>query len=123
MILPPPGNSDDITVTSNDPWFAFIPSQRYGKGVQIHAGINNRVFGSPVTSSPTTLTKYVLVTSTLTFAAASAAAGITVFIGNDIGVCSRNHCTEFETSTAMAFLSWFTALPSFLLNFWLLASR
>nr|XP_033515622.1 CASP-like protein 5A2 [Nicotiana tomentosiformis] len=83
MILLPPGNSDDITVTSNDPW----------------------------------------VTSTLTFAAASAAAGITVFIGNDIGVCSRNHCTEFETSTAMAFLSWFTALPSFLLNFWLLASR
>ncbi|KAG8387670.1 hypothetical protein BUALT_Bualt02G0045500 [Buddleja alternifolia] len=63
------------------------------------------------------------VTSTLTFAAACASAGITVLIGNDLGACSKNHCTEFETATAMAFLSWFTALPSFLLNFWSLASR
>ncbi|KAL6577390.1 hypothetical protein OROMI_011666 [Orobanche minor] len=63
------------------------------------------------------------ITSTLTFAAACASAGITVLIGNDLGSCGRNHCTEFETATAMAFLSWFTAMPSFLLNFWSLASR
>ncbi|KAK2980558.1 hypothetical protein RJ640_006051 [Escallonia rubra] len=63
------------------------------------------------------------VTSTLTLAAACASAGITVLIGNDLGSCSQNHCIEFETATAMAFLSWFTALPSFLLNFWSLASR
>lgn len=63
------------------------------------------------------------VTSTLTFAAACASAGITVLIGNDLGSCGQNHCTEFETATAMAFLSWFSALPSFLLNFWSLASR
>ncbi|KAL6979332.1 hypothetical protein U1Q18_020996 [Sarracenia purpurea var. burkii] len=63
------------------------------------------------------------ITSTLTFAAACASAGITVLIGNDLGICSQNHCTEFETATAMAFLSWSTALPSFLLNFWSLASR
>ncbi|XAR59973.1 hypothetical protein NMG60_11033175 [Bertholletia excelsa] len=63
------------------------------------------------------------ITSTLTFAAACSSAGITVLLGNDLGICSRNHCTEFETATAMAFLSWFTALPSFLLNFWSLASR
>ncbi|GFZ13134.1 CASP-like protein 5A2 [Actinidia eriantha] len=63
------------------------------------------------------------ITSTLTFAAACASAGITVLIGNDLGICSQNHCAEFETATAMAFLSWFTALPSFLLNFWSLASR
>ena len=63
------------------------------------------------------------VTSTLTFAAACASAGITVLIGNDLGSCDQNHCTEFETATAMAFLSWFAALPSFLLNFWSLASR
>lgn len=63
------------------------------------------------------------VTSTLMFAAACASAGITVLIGNDLGVCSQNHCLEFETATAMAFLSWFCALPSFLLNFWSLASR
>ncbi|CAI9774608.1 unnamed protein product [Fraxinus pennsylvanica] len=63
------------------------------------------------------------VTSTLTFAAACASAGITVLIGNDFSTCDRNHCTEFETATAMAFLSWFCALPSFLLNYWSLASR
>ncbi|KAF5822801.1 putative casparian strip membrane protein [Helianthus annuus] len=63
------------------------------------------------------------VTSTLTFAAACASAGITVLIGNDLGLCSQNHCKQFETATAMAFLSWFAALPSFLLNFWSLSSR
>ncbi|CAK9143248.1 unnamed protein product [Ilex paraguariensis] len=63
------------------------------------------------------------ITSTLIFAAACASAGITVLIGNDLGNCAQNYCTEFETATAMAFLSWFTALPSFLLNFWSLASR
>ncbi|CAI0397867.1 unnamed protein product [Linum tenue] len=63
------------------------------------------------------------VTSTLTFAAACASAGITVLIDNDLGSCRQNHCVQFETATAMAFISWFTALPSFLLNFWSLASR
>ncbi|CAI0453007.1 unnamed protein product [Linum tenue] len=63
------------------------------------------------------------VTSTLTFAAACASAGITVLIDNDLGSCGQNHCVQFETATAMAFISWFTALPSFLLNFWSLASR
>ncbi|KAK7836746.1 CASP-like protein 5A2 [Quercus suber] len=63
------------------------------------------------------------ITSTLTFAAACASAGITVLIDNDLGVCGQNHCIEFETATGMAFISWFIALPSFLLNFWSLASR
>ncbi|BBH04969.1 Uncharacterised protein family UPF0497 [Prunus dulcis] len=62
-------------------------------------------------------------TSTLTFAAACASAGITVLIDNDLDSCAHNHCAQFETATAMAFISWFTALPSFLLNFWSLASR
>ncbi|KAJ4726044.1 CASP-like protein [Melia azedarach] len=63
------------------------------------------------------------ITSTLLFAAACASAGITVLIDNDLQSCSQNHCVQFETATAMAFISWFTALPSFLLNFWSLASR
>ncbi|KAJ0083754.1 hypothetical protein Patl1_30681 [Pistacia atlantica] len=63
------------------------------------------------------------ITSTLTFAAACASAGITVLIDNDLQSCSQNHCVQFEYATAMAFISWFTALPSFLLNFWSLASR
>lgn len=63
------------------------------------------------------------ITSTLTFAGACSSAGITVLIGNDLGLCSENHCASFETATAMAFLSWFVVSISFMLNFWLLAAR
>ncbi|GAB2235751.1 hypothetical protein Droror1_Dr00026192 [Drosera rotundifolia] len=63
------------------------------------------------------------ITSTLTFASACASAGITVLIANDLNKCAINHCTRFETATAMAFLSWFAVSPSFLMNFWALASR
>ncbi|XP_030451507.1 CASP-like protein 5A2 isoform X2 [Syzygium oleosum] len=63
------------------------------------------------------------IASTLTFAAASASAGITVLIGNDLNKCAVNHCNRFESATAMAFISWFVASPSFLFNFWSLASQ
>lgn len=63
------------------------------------------------------------ITSTLTFAAACASAGITVVIGNDLDKCNMNHCRRFMSATAMAFLSWFAVSPSFYLNFWSLASR
>ncbi|CAN8316810.1 unnamed protein product [Cochlearia groenlandica] len=61
------------------------------------------------------------ITSTFTFAAASASAGITVLI-NDLDECDVNHCTRFETATAMAFISWFAVSPSFILNFLSLAT-
>ncbi|CAA7390468.1 unnamed protein product [Spirodela intermedia] len=63
------------------------------------------------------------ITAILTFAAASASAGITVLIGNDLNRCAENNCASFETATAMAFLSWFAVSPSFLFNFWTMASR
>ncbi|KAK7341842.1 hypothetical protein VNO80_24782 [Phaseolus coccineus] len=63
------------------------------------------------------------VTSALTFAAACASTGITVLIDNDLGSCSKDHCVQFETATGMTFICWFTTVPSFLLNFWSLASR
>ncbi|OWM69716.1 CASP-like protein 5A1 [Punica granatum] len=63
------------------------------------------------------------ITSTLTFASASASAGITVLIGNDLNKCAVNNCARFQTATAMAFLSWFAASPSFFLIFWSLASH
>ncbi|XWS59677.1 hypothetical protein CRYUN_Cryun08bG0142300 [Craigia yunnanensis] len=63
------------------------------------------------------------ITSTLTFAASSASAGITVLIDNDLDRCAVSHSTRFETATAMAFISWFAMSLSFLLNFWSLASR
>ncbi|KAL7248099.1 hypothetical protein ACSBR2_002913 [Camellia fascicularis] len=61
------------------------------------------------------------ITSTLTFTAACASAGITVLIGNDLDKCAVNHCARFESATAMAFICWFVASPSFLLNYWSLA--
>ncbi|MCO5550558.1 hypothetical protein L7F22_004045 [Adiantum nelumboides] len=63
------------------------------------------------------------VTSTLTFAAACATAGITVLIDNDLDQCGQNHCGKYEAAAGMAFLSWIMAAPSFLLTFWLLATR
>ncbi|XP_060205070.1 CASP-like protein 5A2 [Lycium barbarum] len=62
------------------------------------------------------------ITSTLTFAATCASAGITVLISNDLDKCKVNHCTRFMSATTMAFLSWFAASPSFFVNFWFLAS-
>ncbi|KAK4773651.1 hypothetical protein SAY87_028670 [Trapa incisa] len=63
------------------------------------------------------------ITSNLTFAAVCASAGITVFIDNDLGRCSINHCYQFQSATALAFICWFFALPSYLLNLWSLASQ
>ncbi|KAJ7976958.1 CASP-like protein [Quillaja saponaria] len=63
------------------------------------------------------------ITSTLTFAAACSSAGITILIDPDLNKCHWNHRARFETATAMAFLSWFSVSPSFLLNFWSLASH
>ncbi|KAH0930427.1 hypothetical protein HID58_016154 [Brassica napus] len=62
------------------------------------------------------------ITCLLTFAAASASAGITVLI-NDLDKCDGSHCTRFQTATAMAFISWLVVFPSFFLNFWSLATH
>ncbi|KAL9266701.1 CASP-like protein [Drosera capensis] len=62
------------------------------------------------------------VISTMTFSAACASAGITVLIDNDLDGCNVNHCVEFELATGISFLACFASLPSFLLNFWSLAS-
>ncbi|XP_077227278.1 CASP-like protein 5A1 [Tasmannia lanceolata] len=63
------------------------------------------------------------ITSTLTFAAACASAGITVLIGNDLGKCAQYYCARFGTATFMAFISWFAVSFSFLFNMWSLASQ
>ena len=84
------------------------------------------LFKTQLSTSPAYKMRFfviVQITSTLTFAAACASAGITVLIGNDLNKCAINHCTRFETATAMAFMSWFSVSPSFLLNFWSLAAR
>ncbi|RVW80196.1 CASP-like protein 5A1 [Vitis vinifera] len=79
---------------------------------------------NPFSSQLTDMSNILLqITSTLTFSAACASAGITVLIENDMDRCAMNPCTRFETATAMAFISWFAVSPSFFLNFWSLASR
>ncbi|XP_013633400.1 PREDICTED: CASP-like protein 5A1 [Brassica oleracea var. oleracea] len=52
------------------------------------------------------------ITCLLTFAAASASAGITVLI-NDLDRCDGSHSTRFQTATAIAFISWLAVFPSF----------
>lgn len=75
--------------------------------------------------NPAVITAYTIgdgVTSTITFAAACACAGITVLISSDLNRCDINHCKRFMSATAMAFISLFAVSPSFFLNFWSLAS-
>ncbi|CAN6301847.1 unnamed protein product [Urochloa humidicola] len=57
-----------------------------------------------------------------TFSGACAAAGITVLIDNDLNICSENHCSSFQTAVAMMFMCSFCISPSFVLNFWSVAS-
>lgn len=56
------------------------------------------------------------ITGALTFSAASAAAGITVLINADLEFCDDNHCPNFMSATAMAFLSSFVIAPCCILN-------
>ncbi|RRT50108.1 hypothetical protein GW17_00001946 [Ensete ventricosum] len=81
------------------------------------------VFAAAALGVMVSASDFASITATLTFAAACASSGITVLIGNDLNICSQNHCTSFETATAMAFISWFAVCPSFLMNFWSLACR
>ncbi|XP_054821195.1 CASP-like protein 5B3 isoform X2 [Prosopis cineraria] len=65
----------------------------------------------------------ILVTSTLSLAAASASAGITVLYFNDLGHCNfGEECQKYQISVAFAFMSWITILISSLIMLWLLAS-
>ncbi|URE49715.1 receptor-like protein kinase [Musa troglodytarum] len=47
------------------------------------------------------------ITSTLTFSAACASAGITILLRGNGSICSHEHCTSFESAIAIAFISWF----------------
>ncbi|KAM0892861.1 hypothetical protein ACQ4PT_025480 [Festuca glaucescens] len=56
------------------------------------------------------------ITGALTFSAASAAAGITVLINDDLEFCYDNPCPNFMSATAMAFLRSFVIAPCCILN-------
>ncbi|KAJ8756070.1 hypothetical protein K2173_024617 [Erythroxylum novogranatense] len=89
----------------------FEPSRRFGMLFYLVIAVGLQVLWS--LSLALVDVSALLITSTLTFAAASASAGITVLSGNDLNRCSVNHCTRFETAMMT---------PFFLMNFWSLAS-
>ncbi|KAI4318003.1 hypothetical protein L6164_025817 [Bauhinia variegata] len=63
------------------------------------------------------------VTATLSLAAASASAGITVLYFNDLGQCKiGDACQKYQISVALAYMSWITILISSLIMLWLLAA-
>ncbi|XP_020222064.1 CASP-like protein 5B3 isoform X2 [Cajanus cajan] len=65
----------------------------------------------------------VLVTATLSLAAASSSAGITVLYFNDLGHCHfGEECQKYQISVALAFLSWIPIAISSLIMLWLLAA-
>lgn len=88
--------------------------------LDIYALLTQRSFRNPLIVSLFVVGDWV--TSTMTFAGACAAAGITVLIDNDLEQCGPNHCGRFEAAAAMAFMSWTATTLSFCLSFWLLAS-
>lgn len=63
------------------------------------------------------------VTATLSLAAASASAGITVLYLNDLKSCHFGvECQKYQMSVALAYLSWVTIAISSLIMLWLLAA-
>ncbi|XP_021725886.1 CASP-like protein 5B3 [Chenopodium quinoa] len=63
------------------------------------------------------------VTASLSLAAASASAGITVLYIHDIRGCTiAAECFKYQIAVAFAFLSWLTVFISSLIMFWLLAA-
>ncbi|KAB1219184.1 hypothetical protein CJ030_MR3G008349 [Morella rubra] len=63
------------------------------------------------------------VTATLSLAAASASAGVTVLYFSDLGDCNLGEdCQKYQMSVALAYLSWVTIAISSLIMLWLLAA-
>ncbi|KAF7150298.1 hypothetical protein RHSIM_Rhsim02G0035900 [Rhododendron simsii] len=63
------------------------------------------------------------VTATLSLAAASASAGVTMLYFADVANCRLGQeCLKYQISVAFAFLSWITIALSSLIMFWLLAA-
>ncbi|XP_050374933.1 CASP-like protein 5B3 [Argentina anserina] len=63
------------------------------------------------------------VTATLSLAAASASAGITVLYFNDLSHCNfGEECQKYQMAVAFAYLSWVTIAISSLIMLWILAA-
>ncbi|XP_057959509.1 CASP-like protein 5B3 isoform X1 [Malania oleifera] len=86
-----------------------------------YALMKKKAVNSPVLVSLVAVGDWVI--ATLSLAAASASAGITVLYFSDIGGCNYGgDCPKYQMSVALAFLSWIMIALSALLLFWILAS-
>uniref|UniRef100_A0ACD5X0S8 Uncharacterized protein n=1 Tax=Avena sativa TaxID=4498 RepID=A0ACD5X0S8_AVESA len=83
--------------------------------VDVYALLVRRSFRTPRVVGILSLGDWI--TGALTISAASASAGITVLINDDLEFCYENACPSFMSATAMAFLSWFALAPCCVLNF------
>ncbi|KAM0864193.1 hypothetical protein ACQ4PT_044083 [Festuca glaucescens] len=82
--------------------------------VDVYAILVGRSFRTPRVVSILSVGDWI--TGALTFSAASAAAGITILINDDLEYCYDNPCPSFMSATAMAFLSSFVVAPCCVLN-------
>ncbi|CAL1411121.1 unnamed protein product [Linum trigynum] len=61
------------------------------------------------------------VTATLSLAAASASAGITILLFHDLGHCGFvGECQKYQMAVALAFLSWVSIATSSIIMLWLM---
>jgi len=86
-----------------------------------YALVRKKVLHNPVLVSLFVVGDWV--TATLSLAAASASAGITVLYFGDLGSCKLGEeCQKYQMSVALAYMSWVTIAISSLIMLWLLAA-
>ncbi|XP_062167770.1 CASP-like protein 5B3 [Alnus glutinosa] len=86
-----------------------------------YALVRKKVLHNPVLVSLFVVGDWV--TATLSLAAASASAGITVLYFGDLGSCKLGEeCQKYQMSVALAYMSWVTVAISSLIMLWLLAA-
>ncbi|GJN21064.1 hypothetical protein PR202_gb08511 [Eleusine coracana subsp. coracana] len=62
-----------------------------------------------------------VITGQISFYGSCAAAGVIILMDEDLIICSGNHCPAFKASVAMAFMCFFSLIPTCFLNTWLMA--
>ncbi|XP_059447254.1 CASP-like protein 5B3 [Corylus avellana] len=86
-----------------------------------HALVRKKVLHNPILVSLFVVGDWVM--ATLSLAAASASAGVTVLYFGDLGSCKLGEeCQKYQMSVALAYMSWVTIAISSLIMLWLLAA-
>ncbi|KAH9602326.1 hypothetical protein KSS87_010908 [Heliosperma pusillum] len=92
-------------------------------GLQVTWSLGLALLDAYAVLSQQVLHNPIMVTATLSLAAASASGGIAVLYFHDLGGCIiGDECQKYQLSVAFAFLSWITVFISSLIMFFLLAA-